>query len=303
MGMSPLLNLSPALLQAYFVGAVPHHCQIGMQAAGCWLGGVRLDLPWSAALANAPDSGLHPGLLTTLIDAASGSAVLTQMDDFRRSATLDLRVDFLRPTEAGATVQCEAEVVQMNGHVAFTRAIAHHGDARHPVAVSSGSFAVFKGRTGSPLSELDAPLPDFPPHVAAAGNPDASPLQQAFDAVPYARMMGFEALETADGVMGHFAFGDHLVGNPVLRALHGGGIGSLLKFTAAAQLMTQLGSLHSPALFNINLEYLRLAQPVATFARATVVSCTRRFANLRVSAYQDDPLQPISVATAQFLLA
>jgi uncharacterized protein (TIGR00369 family) len=300
--MSPLLNLTPAQLETFLIHVVPHHRQLGMRSVSCREGGMRIDLPWSERLAAGPSGGIHHGAITTLIDALSGSVVLTRMRDFRRSATLDLRMDFLRPALQGQDIHGEAEVLHMDGNVAFTRAVAHHGDAADPVAVSNGCFAVFKGNTGDPLSELTAPVSPFTPYEPAPAAADANPLQRVFDSSPYARMMDFFVTQNEGQVTGGFRYGPHLIGNPVLRTLHGGGVASLLSFTAAAQLMMQTGRMALPRLFNLNLEFLRQSASADAYARATVISCTRRFANVRVMAYQDESDQPITVATAQFAL-
>lgn len=300
--MSPLLTLTPAQRERFLIRAVPLHCQLGMRSVSCSEGGMRIDLPWSEALADSAECGLHPGAIATLIDALSGSVVLTRMHDFRRSATLDLRLDFVRPTVRGQPVVGEAEVLHIDGNLAFTRAVAHHGNVTEPVAVSSGCFAVFKGHGGNPLAELEEPLPTFVPWRPTPVNGGASPLQRIFDAVPYARLMGFEAGLDQGSVTGCQRYGAHLIGNPVMRSLHGGGIASLLQLTAAAQLMARSGASALPRLFNLNLEFLRQSAPADAYARAEVMSLTRRFANLRVTAYQDDPQQPIAMATAQFVL-
>jgi uncharacterized protein (TIGR00369 family) len=298
--MSPLLTLPPEQLDQFLVGAIPHHCQLGMRAGTCGDGVMGMDLPWDATLAEHAHGGIHSGAITTLIDALSGSVVLTRMTDFRRSATLDLRMDFLRAATHGQTVYGHAEVQHMDSHVAFTRAVAHHGDIDDPIARSSGCFALFKGKGSDPLAELAAPVPAFVPHVPGPPAADASAVQQALDAIPYARMMGITLVQSDDTVTGRLRFGPHLIGNPVQRILHGGALASLMKFTAAAQLAAVASRNDLPRLFSMTLEFVGPSQSADVHARAIVVSATRRFANVRVAAYQDDPAAPIAVATMQF---
>lgn len=301
--MSPLLSLSPAQLEQFLVSAIPHHRQLGMRAGRCGDGVMGMDLPWDATLAEHTHGGIHPGAITTLIDALSGSVVLTRMTDFRRSATLDLRMDFLRPATRGQAVYGHAEVQHMDGHVAFTRAVAHHGDIDAPIARSSGCFALFKGKGGDPLAELEAPVTAFVRYVPGPPAADASALQQALDTTPYARMMGVTLLEQGDTVTGCLRFGPHLIGNPVQRILHGGALASLMKFTAAGQLATVAPRDPPPRLFSMTLEFVGPSQSADVHARATVVSTTRRFASVRVAAYQGEPTRPIAVATMQFRMA
>ena len=109
---------------------------------------------------------------------------------------------------------------------------------------------------------------------------DFGPLQEA---IPYNRFMGISA-ELVDGeVIGTMRYSEHLVGNANVPALHGG--------TQAV-----------PKTINITVEYLRGAKPQDVFAKAVFTRHGRRVANVRVSAYQDDPDKPVAVATAHFLL-
>lgn len=107
-------------------------------------GKVTFDLPYREDLVADPVSGtIHGGVITTLLDATCGQAVLTALRQVRRIATLDLRIDYLRPAKAGATVRCVAECYRVTRQVAFTRAVAHDGDPDDPLATSAGTFMVF----------------------------------------------------------------------------------------------------------------------------------------------------------------
>jgi acyl-coenzyme A thioesterase PaaI-like protein len=102
------------------------------------------------------------------------------------------------------------------------------------------------------------------------------------------------------------AFGEHLIGNPMARALHGGSVAALLEFTATCKLLSldtrapEPGPL--PKIINITVEYLRGGRPEDTYARATVTRQGRRVANVNVIAYQDDIARPIAIANSHFLL-
>lgn len=143
--MSHLLNDAPAeSRQHFFVGIVPHSNALGLRYVEHVPGKVTFDLPYREDLVGDPVSGtIHGGVITTMVDAVCGQATLTALNQVRRIATLDLRIDYLRPAKAGATVRCTAECYRVTKQVAFTRAVAHDGDENDPVATSAGTFMVF----------------------------------------------------------------------------------------------------------------------------------------------------------------
>lgn len=128
---------------------------------------------------------------------------------------------------------------------------------------------------------------------------DFGPLQEA---IPYARFMGITA-ELFDGdIRGRMQYSEHLVGNANVPALHGGTLGALMESTAIFKLLWHGETEAVPKTINITVEYLRGAGPQDVFAKAVFTRRGRRVANVRVFAYQDDPDEPVAVATAHFLL-
>lgn len=135
--------------------------------------------------------------------------------------------------------------------------------------------------------------------TALRKNGDFRPLQEA---IPYARFMGITA-ELVDGdVLGRMRYSDHLVGNANVPALHGGTLGALMESTAIFKLLWHGETETVPKTINITVEYLRGAGPRDVLARAVFVRHGRRVANVRVFAWQDDPDEPVAVATGHFLL-
>lgn len=121
--------------------------------------------------------------------------------------------------------------------------------------------------------------------------------------VPYARFLGFSLIGDGSDIIGHIPYSDHLIGNPVANALHGGALAALLEITATCKLLSVSGQLDTPKIINISVEYLRSGQPRDTYARATVTRQGRRLANVHVVAYQDEITRPIAMAHTHFLLA
>ena len=79
--------------------------------------------------------------------------------------------------------------------------------------------------------------------------------------IPYAGFLGFSLIGDGNDVIGHMAFGDHLIGNPLARALHGGTLAALLEFTASCKLLSVSQALRVPKIVNITVEYLRSGRP------------------------------------------
>ena len=100
-----------------------------------------ISLPWAPHLGGNPDTGvLAGGAITALLDSVSGSAVASLMLEIVPFATLDLRIDYNRPAEPTRAVIAEAECYRLSPNIAFTRALAHHGDRSAPVAAATGTF-------------------------------------------------------------------------------------------------------------------------------------------------------------------
>lgn len=126
-----------------FSEGVPHNRALGMEILELEQGGAVFRLPYDGKLVGNPDSGvLHGGAITALLDGCSGAAVFTELSDIVPIATLDLRIDYLRPAEAGRDVLARATCYKMTRNVAFTRAVAYHDDPGDPIAHSVGTFMV-----------------------------------------------------------------------------------------------------------------------------------------------------------------
>ncbi|MEM9139442.1 MAG: PaaI family thioesterase, partial [Pseudomonadota bacterium] len=105
---------------------LPHSREIGMRLHRSVDGKALLSIPWDERLVGDPDTGvLHGGVITALLDTASGSAVMSMPIKLRAAATLDLRIDYMRPATKGLTVYASAECYRMTRTIGFTRAVAY----------------------------------------------------------------------------------------------------------------------------------------------------------------------------------
>lgn len=132
------------LVNRWYAERVPHNAELGLRAVELLSDGLVAELPYSERLVGNPDSGvLHGGAVTSLIDATCGAAVVVALGEPLRIATLDLRIDYLKPAAAGRRVVCRAVCYKKTRNIAFARAIAHHGDESDPIASSAGTFLIF----------------------------------------------------------------------------------------------------------------------------------------------------------------
>ncbi|KQM28210.1 MULTISPECIES: PaaI family thioesterase [unclassified Sphingomonas] len=117
---------------------------IGYQAHGAdWC---ELLLPFRDDLIGDPARGvLASGPIVTLMDMATSVGVWLKRGAFLPHATLDLRLDYLRPATPGRTVVGRGECYRVARQVAFVRGIAHDGDPHDPVAHVAGTFMLLDG--------------------------------------------------------------------------------------------------------------------------------------------------------------
>ena len=96
---------------------------------------VELELPWREDLLGEEGQRvLASGPILSLMDMASGMAIWRAMDEFTAIATLDLRVDYVRPAREGASVFGRSQCYRLTRSAAFVRGLAHDGDSDDPVA-------------------------------------------------------------------------------------------------------------------------------------------------------------------------
>jgi len=132
---------------------------------------------------------------------------------------------------------------------------------------------------------------------------EADDLAPVLEAIPYARFLGL-GMKIEGGVLrGHLEYGDHLIGNAFIQALHGGTIGALLESTAIFEVIRRAEIDRLPKIISLTVEYLRPGRAEDTYAEAEITRLGGRVANVRVKAWQADPDKPIAAANALILIS
>lgn len=137
---------------------------------------------------------------------------------------------------------------------------------------------------------------------AAAAESRKPDLAALIAAIPYANYLGITVDRKGTEITTVLIFGQHLVGNPVLRALHGGVVGGFLETTAMMQVVFEVSCAAMPKPVDINIDYLRSGRAVDTYARAVLTKQGRRVVNVHAEAWQEEHERPIATLRGHFLL-
>ena len=122
-----------------------HAVALGLRYAAHGDDWCELMLGYDRRLVSDGTSGvLASGPIVSLMDTAAGMAVWLRRGVQGPHATLDLRVDYLRPARPGEAVTGHAECYRLTRRIAFVRGIAHDGDAADPVAHVAGTYMLLE---------------------------------------------------------------------------------------------------------------------------------------------------------------
>lgn len=152
-----MADIAPGLepVAQFFREGIPFNRFLGLQVDLLRPGRCVLRLPFRPELIGDPTRpALHGGVISMLLDTAGGGACFASIDIARQKvATVDLRVDYLRPGPS-ADLVCDAHLVRMGNRVAvarmelFSARLPAEGEPREPFATGQGVYNVL-GRKGS----------------------------------------------------------------------------------------------------------------------------------------------------------
>ncbi len=130
-----------------FLAALPFAAALGMRLESLGQGRARIGMDWDARFVGDPATGvIHGGAVSALMDTCCGAAVLA-CEGAIGTATIDLRIDYMRAARPGARIVAEAQCYHTTRTVAFVRATATDGASDTPVASATGAFVIDREAT------------------------------------------------------------------------------------------------------------------------------------------------------------
>lgn len=119
----------------------PHADALGLTLVSIDKGRGVMSAPWREELVGDPETEvIASGVVTALIDHACGLAINSAMAQMAPIATLDLRIDYLRPAAPRTGVTAEAHAYRLTRTVGFVRAEAWDVDRGDLVATAQAAF-------------------------------------------------------------------------------------------------------------------------------------------------------------------
>ena len=126
-----------------FIENIPHAVELGMRVVEIGPGFCVMSVPYDERLIGDPQTRvIAGGAVSALMDTCCGAAVVAHPDNPGVTATLDLRIDYMRAATPDQDITTRAECYHVTRSVAFVRATAWDNDADRPVAAATGTFTV-----------------------------------------------------------------------------------------------------------------------------------------------------------------
>ena len=130
-------------LARQFIEAIPHSRALGMRLLDIADGAATIAMDYDPRFVGDPKTGvIHGGAVSALMDTCCGAAVMSHPTAPAGTATIDLRIEYMRAATPGQTITTRAICHHITRSVAFVRATATDEDTDMPVATASGAFTV-----------------------------------------------------------------------------------------------------------------------------------------------------------------
>ncbi|CUH50676.1 PaaI family thioesterase [Shimia marina] len=137
------MDTQKAKMAEHFINAIPHCKALDMKLTNIGDGKAEMVLPYNDNIVGDPETGvLHGGAVFALMDTCCGAAAMCHPSSPSSTATIDLRIDYMRAATPGQSIRTKAECYHITRSVAFVRATAVDDDDALPVATATGTFTV-----------------------------------------------------------------------------------------------------------------------------------------------------------------
>lgn len=128
-----------------FADKVGHGAALGIVYHDHGPAWVELAMDYDEKLVGMVESGIiASGPIISLMDMATSLAIWVELGRFRHQATLDMRIDYLRPATPGHRIVGRGECYRITRSVGFVRGLAHDGDSADSVAHVAATFMFTK---------------------------------------------------------------------------------------------------------------------------------------------------------------
>jgi uncharacterized protein (TIGR00369 family) len=139
-----------AKIARQFIAALPFCKALNIAIVETGEAEATMSMPYDRQIIGDPETGVvHGGAVSALLDTCAGLAVGLHPEGTKPTATIDLRIDYMRPARPEATIFALAKVYNTTRTVAFVRAIAHDGNPDDPVASATGAYVFGKQAAGA----------------------------------------------------------------------------------------------------------------------------------------------------------
>ncbi|RLA31308.1 MAG: hypothetical protein DRR03_09795 [Gammaproteobacteria bacterium] len=122
---------------------LPHYRELGLEVVDYASGSATLRCDYRPELVGDPQTGVvHGGVVTTILDSVCGLACFLGLEEPQAIATLDLRIDYLKPARVERPIFGFAELIKVTRSVAFLRGHAYQDTADDAVAICVATFMI-----------------------------------------------------------------------------------------------------------------------------------------------------------------